>query len=101
MKFSPQKSAEVYQLARQHPVSPGRSIKSTLFIAGDGGNRYESRKSSRKDTGSAGKHDHDPRRNCRPDHPRDVRTHRVHQQKVVRIGFETYVVGHPRRHGYC
>lgn len=37
----------------------------------------------------------------RADDPCNVRSHRMHQQEVLRVGLEPKLVRHPRRHRYC
>src|SRR5690554_3012914 len=49
---------------------------------------------------SAKQLDHYPRCNRGTDNTGHVRTHCVHQQEVLRVGFQAHLVGDPRRHGH-
>ena len=42
---------------------------------------------------------HHPGRHSRADNPRHIRSHGVHEQEVLRIGFQAYLVGDTGCHG--
>ena len=92
-------SPDKAQAAIREPLPGGAALTGATNRSGLVA-RIRRQSPSGKDAGLHRQHvlEHHPGGDRRADHPGHVRAHRVHQQEVLPVRFQTHLVGHPRCH---